>query len=113
MFLSEVRGILSSYPHLKCDLYYADAVIDGPYELDPNSQIPSPQGGGGTSFIPFFDRVAENWDGMGTGVCVYLTDGHGSFPKNPPQLPVLWVVTPGGLDLDRFPFGEAVRLLSV
>lgn len=97
----------------ECELYYADASIYGPHELNPDSQIPAPQGGGGTSFIPFFDQVAENWDGMTTGVCVYLTDGYGSFPKNPPQLPVLWVVTPNGLDLSRFPFGEAVRLLSV
>ncbi|MDJ0589528.1 MAG: VWA-like domain-containing protein [Pleurocapsa sp. MO_226.B13] len=113
MFLSEVRGILSSYPHLECELYYADAAIYGPYELDPDSQIPLPQGGGGTSFIPFFNRVAENWDGRATGVCIYLTDGYGSFPQNPPQLPVLWVVAPRGLDLTCFPFGEAVRLLSV
>lgn len=74
MFLSEVQGILSSYPHLECELYYADAAIYGPHELNPDSQIPSPQGGGGTSFIPFFDRIAENWSGMETGVCVYLTD---------------------------------------
>ena len=113
MFLSEVQGILFSYPHLECELYYADAAICGPHELNPDSQIPSPQGGGGTSFIPFFNRVAETWDGMATGVCVYLTDGYGYFPENPPQLPVLWIVTPNGLDLAQFPFGDAVRLLSV
>lgn len=60
MFLSEVQGILSSYPHLECELYYADAAIYGPYELDPDRDLPSPKGGGGTSFIPFFSRVAEN-----------------------------------------------------
>ena len=49
---------------------------------------------------------------MTTGVCVYLTDGYGTFPDPPPELSVLWVVTPGGLDLSQFPFGEAVRLLS-
>ena len=113
MFLGEVQGILSSYPHLECELYYADAAIYGPHELNPDSQIPALQGGGGTSFIPFFNQVAENWDGMTTGVCVYLTDGYGYFPENQPQLPVLWVVTPNGLDLAQFPFGEAVRLLSV
>jgi hypothetical protein len=25
----------------------------------------------------------------------------------------LWVVTPGGKDLEKFPFGEAVRLLQI
>ena len=113
MFLSEVRGILNSYPHLECELYYADAEVYGAYELNPDSTIPEPQGGGGTSFIPFFHKINDSWDGMTTTVCVYLTDGYGTFPDTAPELPVLWVVTPGGLDLSQFPFGETVRLLSV
>lgn len=113
MFLSEVKGILNSYPHLECELYYADADVYGAYELNPDSDIPQPQGGGGTSFIPFFDKISDRWDGMTTGVCVYLTDGYGTFPNNPPELPTLWVVTPGGLDLSQFPFGEAIRLLTI
>jgi predicted metal-dependent peptidase len=113
MFLTEVQGILNAYPHLKCELYYADAEAYGPYPVEPNSKLPSPQGGGGTSFIPFFDKVQESWDGQAQGVCIYLTDGYGTFPQQPPALPVLWVVAPGGLDLSEFLFGEAVRLLSV
>ena len=113
MFLSEVRGILNSYPHLECELYYADADVYGAYELNPDSTIPEPQGGGGTSFVPFFHKINNSWDGMTTAVCVYLTDGYGTFPDTPPELPVLWVVTPGGLDLSQFPFGETVRLLSM
>jgi predicted metal-dependent peptidase len=113
MFLSEVLGILNSYPHLICQLYYVDAEAYGPYTLESNAKIPSPVGGGGTSFVPFFEKVAENRNGETTGVCVYLTDGYGTFPSETPFLPVLWVVTPGGLDLEQFPFGEAVRLLSI
>lgn len=113
MFLSEVGGILSSYPHLKCELYYVDAEAYGPYELNSDMTFPKPEGGGGTSFVPFFEKVAQSWDGFTQSVCIYLTDGYGSFPDTAPQLPVLWVVTPGGLELEGFPFGEAVRLLSV
>jgi predicted metal-dependent peptidase len=113
MFLSEVKGILNSYPHLECELYYADADVYGAYELNPDSNIPQPQGGGGTSFVPFFHKIINGWDGMTTAVCIYLTDGYGTFPDDTPELPVLWVVTPGGLDLSQFPFGETVRLLSV
>jgi predicted metal-dependent peptidase len=112
-FLSEVRGILSAYPHLNGELYYADAEAYGPYFLTHNTEIPRPVGGGGTSFVPFFEKVNANQDWYTTGVCVYLTDGYGTFPEEPPTLPVLWIVTPGGLDLAQFPFGEAVRLLSV
>ena len=113
MFLNEVNGILNSYPHLECELYYADADVYGAYELNSDSEIPLPQGGGGTSFIPFFERIGDRTDGMTTAVCVYFTDGYGTFPDTVPELPVLWVVTPGGLDLSQFPFGETVRLLSV
>ncbi|MEA5572281.1 DUF2201 family putative metallopeptidase [Calothrix sp. UHCC 0171] len=112
LFLSEVSGILRSYPHLKCELYYIDADVYGPYEIDADSPLPSPQGGGGTSFVPFFNQVQERWDGQSQAVCVYLTDGYGDFPVVTPELPTLWVVTVGGLALEQFPFGETVRLLS-
>jgi len=111
LFLSEVQGILAAYPHIVCDLYYADAELYGPYSLTRDSHIPKPIGGGGTSFIPFFAKVEATQDRSLEGVCVYLTDGYGSFPSSIPSLPVLWVVTAGGLTLEEFPFGEAVRLL--
>jgi len=111
MFLSEVNGILNSYPHLECELYYVDTDIYGPDQLNFDSNIPQPKGGGGTSFVPFFSKIAATWNGMTTGVCVYLTDGYGTFPDAPPEFSTLWVVTPGGLDLAQFPFGEAVRLI--
>jgi predicted metal-dependent peptidase len=113
MFLSELRGILHAYPHIQCDLYFADAEAYGPHELNADTTIPSPQGGGGTSFVPFFTEVDKTWDRQTQAVCIYLTDGYGDFPPQSPELPVLWVVTPGSLDLSEFPFGEAVRLLSV
>ena len=113
MFLAEIRGILNSYPHLECELYYADADAYGTYNIDSKSSLPPPTGGGGTSFAPFFSIVGDNWDGLKSSICVYLTDGYGSFPDKKPELPVLWVVTPGGLSVEEFPFGEAVKLLSI
>ena len=113
LFIGEVQGILAAYPHLECNLYYIDRDISGAYLLTSTSTVPTPQGGGGTSFVPFFDRVAEIWDGHTRAVCIYLTDGYGEFPLSIPMLPTLWVVTPGGLDLALFPFGEAVRLIEL
>jgi predicted metal-dependent peptidase len=112
LFISEVRGILTAYPHLECSLYYVDCEISEPHLLQANSQIPAPVGGGGTSFVPFFDRIEQSWDGQTQSACVYLTDGYGEFPTAIPQVPTLWVVAPGGLDLPLFPFGEAVRLID-
>ena len=109
-FLAEVLGLLSSYPHIEALLFYADAALDGPHPIELQEgaiELPPPRGGGGTSFIPFFDWV-EAKEGSEEQVCVYLTDGYGSFPNSPPNSPVLWVVPPGGLR--SFPFGEVIRL---
>jgi predicted metal-dependent peptidase len=106
-FLGEVQGILRAYPHLEARLFYADAALYGPHELKADGEIPPPQGGGGTSFVPFFEEVNRT---ALEGVCVYLTDGYGDFPLLAPQLPTLWVVAPGGLDAASFPFGEVARL---
>ena len=67
-------------------------------------------GGGGTSFRPFFERLPRRRAAWEPSVAIYLTDGYGDFPPLAPSDPVLWVVTPGGMDVARFPFGEAVRL---
>jgi predicted metal-dependent peptidase len=112
LFLAEVRSILGAYPHLVCDLYYVDSDVYGPHALTSHSTLPIPRGGGGSSFGAFFDRVAETCNEQAQPVCIYLTDGYGEFPPTEPSLPTLWVVTPGGLDLAQFPFGEAVRLID-
>lgn len=109
--VGEVQGILRAYPHVQCDLYYADAQAHGPFPLSADGPIPPPVGGGGTDFRPFFEAVARRQGPHEHIVCIYLTDGFGDFPVTPPEPPVLWVVTAGGLALDRFPFGEVVRLL--
>jgi predicted metal-dependent peptidase len=111
LFLSEVQGILRAYPHLQAQLYYADAALYGPFPLGADGEIPAPQGGGGTDFRPFFAEVSERHEPHLGGVCIYLTDGFGDFPSESPQLPTLWVVSPGGLDESGFPFGEVARLL--
>jgi predicted metal-dependent peptidase len=112
IFLSEVQSILLAYPHLDCQLYYADAALHGPYVLTTHANLPTPIGGGGTDFRPFFTQLTRDNSPWTTTVAVYLTDGYGYFPFQTPPFPVLWVVTPGGRDSAHFPFGETVRLLG-
>ena len=110
-FQAELLGILRSYPRIECELFYADADLYGPYELTRASDIPPPRGGGGTSFVPFFTRQVGRLD-RSLEVAIYLTDGYGTFPTERPALPVLWVVSPGGLATERFPFGDVLRLIQ-
>lgn len=111
LFLGEVVHILGTYPHVICRLYYADAALYGPYELTRGTPLPKAEGGGGTSFRPFFKAIdLLSPSAAVEQPCVYLTDGFGDFPENRPSQPVLWIVTPGGLTDSAFPFGEVVRL---
>ena len=107
VFLSEVREILSLYPGLEGELYFADSALYGPYEFSEEGMRRS-RGGGGTSFVPFFRRM--ELEGDGNGVLIYLTDGHGTFPREAPAQEVLWVVSAGGLESGEFPFGTVARL---
>ena len=111
VFMSEVQSILLAYPHLRCELYYADAELHGPYTVTADSELPKPVGGGGTDFRPFFAHLEKHADRHTTAVAIYLTDGYGDFPSETPAIPTLWVVTPGGKDVAGFPFGEVIRLL--
>jgi len=110
-FMSEVQAILLAYPHLACELYYADAELHGPFTITADSNLPKPIGGGGTDFRPFFEYLEKHADRHTTVVAIYLTDGYGDFPESAPAISTLWVVTPGGKDIESFPFGEVVRLL--
>jgi predicted metal-dependent peptidase len=108
-FLCEVQEIVRMYPHLDAELFYADHSLYGPFELGHGS-TQEPKGGGGTSFEPFFEHVRANVGNGENTLLIYLTDGYGSFPRFLPEQPVLWVVTPGGLQTSEFPFVDVARL---
>ncbi len=108
VFMNELRGISRAYPQAKIRVFYADAALYGGFDLE--SEWLDPIGGGGTDFIPFFTHLETL--ALENSVAVYLTDGFGDFPPIQPSLPVLWVVTPGGLESGLFPFGEVARLLD-
>jgi len=110
-FLGEVNGILLAYPGLRSDRYYADAALDGPHALTGATPPPPAKGGGGTDFRPFFAVAERDHVDWPNKVAVYLTDGFGSFPERTPDFSTLWVVTPGGRSIERFPCGEVVRLV--
>lgn len=111
-FLGELKGILNAYPHVRCDLFFADTEIDGPHEIKSIDEMPPVSGFGGTSFVPFFKYLEKNNNNlMGANkVNIYFTDGYGDFPNKEPKDPTMWLVSKDGLETQRFPFGEVVRI---
>ncbi len=109
-FWGEIQGILDAYPQIRGTLFFADAELYGPYEFSKDAPIPDALGGGGTSFCPLFKWVAEQERNGSTPVCIYFTDGYGTFPQAAPESPVLWIASPGGLESTGFPFGSVARM---
>ena len=111
-FVGEINGILSSYPHVKCDFFFCDCALSGPFEVSSIDDVPTLKGGGGTSFVPFFKYLEKNSNNfMGAQkVSIYLTDGYEEFPDFVPSDPVMWLVSADGEKTSKFPFGEVVRI---
>ena len=72
-------------------------------ELDPS--INAFPGGGGTNFVPVFDRLAEDEP---PACAIYLTDLYGCFPETAPDYPVLWVVSDRYGRRTEAPFGTTI-----
>ena len=86
-------------------LYFldCDATVYGGGWLYPQDSLPEIKGGGGTSFEPVFSYVDE--EELDPDVLIFMTDTYGSFPKEHPNYPVLWVTES---HVDELPFGEIV-----
>jgi predicted metal-dependent peptidase len=67
------------------------------------------RGGGGTSFVDPFRRLAE--EGIQPAFLVYLTDMDGDFPADIPDYPVLWASTVPLKRAKQAPFGEMVEVI--
>lgn len=105
-FAGEMQDICS-LTKTTIKVVYVDAAVQAIQEIEPDDVVDlKPKGGGGTSFVPGFDWMAEN--GIEPKACVYFTDGYCSdFPEEQP-FPILWAVT-GNSHFDP-PLGESVNI---
>lgn len=104
-FVSEIYSIAAQFDSYEIHYMQCDAQVDLYQVLTLEDRDNWPMivtGGGGTSFIPPFEKVEE--ENIDPPLLVYLTDLMGSFPDVPPEYPVLWITTE---DLD-IPFGEKI-----
>lgn len=104
----ELTDILTRYPGTKITVIWCDYSIpkDGIQEFTAED-IPlklKPKGGGGTSFRPPFEYVANN--GVEPVCFIYITDGCCYEYPDMPHYPVLWIGT------EKFdpPWGEFVLM---
>ncbi len=86
---------------------YFDAVVTRyeTYQAGETVEF-NPVGGGGTCFEPVFQTIEE--EGIEPQAVVFLTDMYGSFPRQEPSYPVIWVSAGG----ENAPFGEVISIAS-
>lgn len=110
MFMAEMAGILEDVRPQRLVIMWCDAKVHRVDEAEDASDLitiraKGAPGGGGTSFIPVFERIAK--EGLSPEALVYLTDGMGSFPQKAPGYPVIW----GNIyPQSKYPFGDVVDI---
>ena len=107
-FMTEVMGMLNSYPYVKGNLHFFDTKAYGPYKLADWKNV-KPEGGGGTTWAPV-KEILETSKLNEFSVSIILTDGYILDLPQKQSGAVVWVITPGGEDSKRFDFGAVTRL---
>ena len=107
-FAAEIQAALDECQPEAMEVIYCDAAVNGAREFLPGDAVNlEPLGGGGTRFAPVFEHI-EKMDEPPV-CCIYLTDGHGSFPPKEPDYPVLWAWRDRHSSRPpHFPFGQLV-----
>ncbi|MAF36523.1 hypothetical protein CL622_05405, partial [archaeon] len=108
-FTTEMKGIVELAD--KTVVFACDAKVHHTAELTTFSDIlkeTSLVGGGGTSFVPVFEKIEEMK--IAPDVLIYLTDGYGRFPDYAPPYPVIFAALPNTLPVKSYPFGQVVIL---
>ena len=107
-FIGETAGILEDLNPREVHWVECDAAIQRTCILhdvdDLRAIIGTVKGGGGTSFIPVFEYIAQNE--LVPDALIYLTDLQGRFPEHAPDFPVIW----GAICEGTAPFGKVVRI---
>jgi predicted metal-dependent peptidase len=76
------------------------------YDRDDLIPVTRLKGGGGTRFEPIFEHIEKN---QIDPICLMVfTDLDGSFPKCPPNYPVLWLAY--GAGNTKTPFGQVAEI---
>lgn len=105
MFIETVKDAFSQLKPERMIAVLADDLVRDEMEFTAlPDKIPF-KGRGGTDFCPGIQHIQDKYPDIG-GV-IYLTDGYGYFPKEPPTFPMLWAIDNHHVSP---PFGDVCRI---
>lgn len=107
-FFAEINWIVRNFRSIKITLVSCDAEIHTIEEIRSKFELGkfTPKGGGGTDFRPVFDLAVKRK----AKLIIYFTDGYGTFPEKPPNIPTIWIVSRRGAPESHFPFGKVIKM---
>jgi predicted metal-dependent peptidase len=113
VFFTELSSILADVRPKLVKIMWADAAVHRVDEASTMDELEDVRakgapGGGGTSFVPVFDKIAE--DHIQPDTLIYFTDMEGRFPTVAPAYPVVWASI--GDKENVGPFGTTVPVLT-
>ncbi len=105
-FIAEMQSIAEECQPESTLVVHCDAAVAKVETFERGEPIDIKQwaGNGGTLFHPPFEYMER--EGIEPACAIYLTDGYGRFPEQPPSYPVLWVMTTDVVA----PWGETVKI---
>lgn len=113
MFLGEMIGIARTYPTVDMRIIDCDCDIQSDIQVR-NGNISkikaiTPMGGGGTSHVPVYEHVQENYPN--TKILINFTDGYTAFPERTKyRWDSIWVLTKHSCSEEDIPFGKVVKV---
>jgi len=112
-FKAQICKLMQSFDNIYLTIYECDAAVHQKYELNkltlPRFMEMEVKGGGGTVFTPVFEEIAKT---SKRSFLIFFTDGFGTFPKQRPPYPVLWVLTANSINPEKIPFGTVTKIWS-
>ena len=117
--MSMLLSVKSQRPHLTLWMAYADTTLypgEGPggYDIrkiesldDVMQKTKNVRGRGGTDFILPLEQVLEC---SKPDLILYYTDGYGSAPKDPPEVPIIWCIPASGYCKVPARYGRVVSI---
>lgn len=115
-FVSLMTKLANQFRNVKITILSHDSEVQAVTEIEHATQEKIKnakyKGGGGTDHVPCFEWVADNK--RNCPLIIAFTDGYTRFPEQEDvRAPTIWVITKGGIDLERVPFGTAVKIEDV
>lgn len=114
-FFGEVKNLVDTFENVQLTVIQHDAAVQRVDEYDNAStsdfDTVEIAGRGGTSHIPVFKEIEEEYMVHGPTVFIGLTDGYTTVPDEIPRIDdVIWVINNHTVTKERLKHGQIVRI---